>query len=507
MFTKNALLSVYHKDGIVEFARELIKLGWRIFASGGTAKTLTAAGVAVTDVAELEKLGIPFFDLACVDLYPLEKAIADPKATVESVTEMTDIGGPTMLLSAAKGRRIVIGDPKDRQIVIDNLKTNGEIPKQLRLELAAKAEYLVSKYRLNPARYLSEGLYDGTIGIRIAACKGENAWQRPAGVYSTNFNNDQLAIPETFILVEGEAPSAINWFDLSRALQTATHLAAGFEINFGKFPKLAIGVKHSNACGVGINETNCQTAIINMLLGDPLAIYGGFVLLNFPVGKNEADLLVHQYLKPGEKRRPLDGIAAPTFTDEAKEILVRKGGRCRLLVNPVLAELNRNSLDTQPIIRTLRSGFVLEPNYTFVLIKDHPEIKVYPEEQRELIDWEKIILAWAIGSTSNSNTITIVGNGMLYGNGVGQKDRVGCAELALWGAKRSQLDVYDATAYSDSFFPFPDGPMVLAKAGITTIFASSGSIRDQEVIAACLEKGVTLVMCPDAICRGFAFHS
>lgn len=376
------------------------------------------------------------------------------------------------------------------------------------LSVYSKVKFTVANYCLNLARYLSGGQFNGILGKLHLPCKGENAWQTPAGVYTANTSGDPLAIPESFKLLTGENPSAINWFDLARSLQTATHIAAGFDLNFGKFPKIVIGVKHGNSCGVGgIHETDSQLAIKNMLLGDPLAIFGGLVLLNFTVGDLEADLLVHQLLKPGEKRRPLDGIAAPAFSEKAIEILSRKEGRCRLLVNPALANLDRNSLDTGPIQRTLRRGFILEPNYTFILTKDHPLIKVYPESDRELVNWEDIILAWAIGSTSNSNTITIVDNGMLYGNGVGQQDRVACAELALWRSRRSEHNTTGATAYSDSFFPFPDGPMVLAEAGVKTIFTSSGSIRDQEVIAACLEKGVTLVMCPDAICRGFAFHS
>ena len=175
---RNALISVFHKDGIVEFAQELVALGWRLISSGGTARALQAGGIQVTDVAELsglppilghrvvtlvpqihgglmaaeehraelEQLGYPWIDLACVDLYPLEEEIAKTTATTESVINVTDIGGPALIRSAAKGRLIVIVDPRDRQHVIQWLKEGEPSPKQFRNMLAARAEWFVGQY-------------------------------------------------------------------------------------------------------------------------------------------------------------------------------------------------------------------------------------------------------------------------------------------------------------------------------------------------------------------------
>lgn len=193
-----ALLSVYNKSGIEEFARQLVELDWQLLASGGTAKTLAKAGVTVQDVAELvgggailghrvvtlsreihaglqatdsredvnelERLKIPRIDLVCIDLYPLHEAINSPGSTPESVIEQTDIGGPTILRSAAKGRRIVICDPDDRQQVIDWLKTGKPDEDTFITELAAKAEAVAADYSLASARYHSQGKYDGFIG-------------------------------------------------------------------------------------------------------------------------------------------------------------------------------------------------------------------------------------------------------------------------------------------------------------------------------------------------------
>ena len=193
-----ALLSVYDKNGIVDFAKELVGLGWEILASGGTAKALTDAGIPVTDVAslvgggailghrvvtlsreihagllatdspadvaELAKLNIPRIDLVCVDLYPLKEEIAKPGSTRESVIEKTDIGGPTMIRSASKGRRIVICDPKDRMKVVEWLKAGKPDEHNFINSLCAKSEAVVADYCLTSARYHSQGTLDGQVG-------------------------------------------------------------------------------------------------------------------------------------------------------------------------------------------------------------------------------------------------------------------------------------------------------------------------------------------------------
>lgn len=530
-----ALLSVYNKEGIVDFAKELTGLGWDILASGGTAKALTDAGIKVQDVAslvgggpilghrvvtlsreihagllstdspadtaELAKLNIPRIDLVCVDLYPLKEEIAKlnlgaapagraspSEAGRESVIEKTDIGGPTMLRSAAKGGRIVICDPSDRMKVIAWLKANKPDEKNFINNLCAKSEAVIADYVLTSARYHSQGLYEGEVGWQTLSCLyGENAWQNPAGLFSTD-NNDPLSISK-FQLISGTSPSYNNICDLERLLQTATHIAGAFDLNMKKVPLIAVGVKHGNPCGASVGE-NAKTVLKNMLEGDLRAIFGGVVMTNFPIDKAHAEtLLTHKMVT---SRRLLDGIIAPSFTADAVELLKRKGDKCRFLANPALATLNKNSLDTSTRLRHVRGGFLKQPNYTFILELEKPNADM--------------LLAWAIGSTSNSNTVTIVKNGKLLGNGVGQQDRVGCCELALKRAKDAGNDVKGAVAYSDSFFPFIDGPTTLINAGITGILATSGSVRDEEVKKLCAEKGVSLVLIPDKLARGFFGH-
>jgi len=532
---KMALLSVYHKNGIVEFAQELLNLNFELLASGGTAKTLTAAGLPVTDVAEfigggailghkvvtlarpiyagllasadeipeLEDLGYDWVDLVCVDLYPLIEEINKPDCTNQSVIEKTDIGGPTLLRAAAKGRRIVVCDPSDRQNVIDWLKEGQQDKEKFLNQLAAKTEYVVSEYALSSAQYHSDGQYSGLIGQRIDECKyGENPWQLPAALYTTN-SNDPLAL-DKLKLVAGTTPSFNNYVDVDRLLQTVTHIAAGFEFNYGEVPFMGVAVKHGNPCGAAIGSDTSEV-LQKMIEGDPLAIFGGLVMVNFPIDEKGAEILLSYKTSDGV-RRILDGILAPSFTEDAINLLKRKKDKCRFIINPALENLDQNSIDKNLRVRPVRGGFLKQQNYTFILnlTKDPQNLKrsgtVSTEKEKDLL------LAWAIGSTSNSNTITIVKDKRLLGNGTGQQDRVGGCHVAIYKAQRSKHDINEAVAYSDSFFPFTDGPELLINAGVKTILATSGSVKDQAVIDFCQERGVAFYNAPDKEIRGFFGH-
>lgn len=530
---KTALLSVYNKDGIVEFAEVLTKHGYEILSSGGTAKVLNEAGIKTTDVKDLtgtppilshrvvtlaEEIhgallaeknnehdsdrathNIPWIDLVCVDLYPLKEEITKSDATAESVIEKTDIGGPTMLRSAAKGGRIVVADSSDRARVIEWLEKGKPNEDEFRAMLRAKAEYVVSEYVLHSARY--HGPYDGIIGERVQECSyGENPWQKNAYLYSTH-SGDPLAL-DAFTHTEGATPSFNNWIDVGRLLQTATHIGAGFEKNYGSVPPIAIGVKHGNACGVAVHKKPL-VAVERMIESDTQAIFGGVVLINFPLTKDIATALrKHKTEHP----RGLDVVVAPEITDEAYEVLGRKNGKCRFLVNPALAGkgLGEASIDTNIRYRFERGAFLTQDNYTFVLDLSDSDIEwsgEFNEKQKR-----DVLLAWAIGSTSNSNTTTLVKDGMLLGNGTGQQARHFSCEVAIRRARTHGHEISGAVAYSDSFFPFTDGPEMLVEAGITSIFASSGSVGDKKVIAKVQELGAHIALIPDKKARGFFGH-
>lgn len=531
-----ALISVTFKEGIVEFASALIGLGFKIMASGGTAKLLLAKGVEVTgvdkfvgggailgdrvktlsrqihagllaqyiekDLAEMENLGLPYIDLACIDFYQLQKAIDASGSTPASVLGATDIGGPAMVRSGSKGRRIVICDPSQRQGVLEWLQNGEPDREEFVTALAARGEFIVAQYCLTSAVYWGETEYAGILGRKVLPCNyGENAYQAPAALYrSDTANNDPLSL-DKFISVAGKSPSYNNLCDLDRLIQTMTHIVATFH---EPYKYIALGVKHGNVCGASASFNrvdNRAETVKKMLMGDPLAIFGGLVMLNFQVDDEIAELLLHYET---EGKRILDGIIAPSFDEPVVERLGRKGGKCRLLANPALAEMDCDSLDRHPILRSVRGGFLLQPNYTSIFdLEDSDLVKNLQASKEQEHD---MLLARAICDTSNSNTITLVKKGMLIGNGVGQQSRVVCAELAIYLAKKNAHDPYGSVAASDSFFPFPDGPQTLIAAGVKAIISTSGSIKDKEVINCCNQNNVPIYMIPDTKGRGFFNH-
>lgn len=550
----NALISVFDKTGIVEFASGLSELDWRIYASGGTARVIEGAGVPVVDVAELvggeailghrvvtlsreisagvladknskedmaemKALKIPLIDLVCVDPYPLEEAVAKADADDTSVLFDTDIGGPTLLREAAKGRRIVLSVAEQRQQVLNWLRAGKPDEAKFLRSLAARAVYEVARYTAIEAQYWNGADVSITVARKQSQTKyGENPQQADAGLYADNrINIDPLGIDQ-FKHVKGWQESFINETDMERLLQTSTHIAAGYERNFGDVPAMAIGVKHGNACGAAVATTHLE-AIKKMLDGDTRAIFGGVVMVNGEIDETVAQALMWHANK-GDKARLLDGVVGASVTDEALEILSRE--KLRVVIDPALATLTEASLDQERRKRYVRGAVLEQDNYTFVM-----DIAAdYMEQHGEVSDQQKrdLILAWAIGSTSNSNTITLAKNGMLIGNGVGQQDRVGAGQLALsrttiaipeledLGDKlvmhvvldKSKLD--GAVAYSDSFFPYEDGPTLLAQAGIKAMLTSSSAARDKFVIADMKKLGVSLLMVPDKIGRGFYAH-
>ncbi len=526
---KVALLSVYNKEGIVQFAQGLRQRGYRILASGGTAKTLKSAGVPVQDVAklvggkailghrvvtlsrevhagllarfqhdgdiaEMEQLGLPYIDLVCVDMYPLTEAIAKEGATVDSVIESTDIGGPTMLRSAAKGGRLVICDPAGRKKLLGWIDAGEPDRDQMIEKMRAKVERTVGEYCLASAKYHSGDSIEWVVGDRVAGCcYGENKIQSPAYLYSSG-TIDPLAVDQ-FRQIGGSAPSYNNFCDIDRMV--ATMCAAVSVIPNSDNIHMAIAVKHGNPCGAAYGDD--QGEVLRKLVdGDHLAIFGGSVMTNFPLGLDGADELMLHGMDSG--RRMLDCIVAPDISPVAIEAMGRKGDKCRFFVN--LALLGRCPMSSDPVIRPVRGGFLVQPAYQLLPELTGPDF--YWEGQR-ISEQEELDLrfAWAIGSTSNSNTVTLVRDGMLVGNGVGQQARVYGARLAV---ERAGERAKGAVAYSDSFFPEIDGPQVLAEAGVKAVLTSSGSVRDEDVLKYCRQVRMTVVMAPDSLIRGFYRH-
>jgi len=538
---KWALISVYNKAGIVDFAGAITSMGWKIIASGGTAKALMAVGIQVRDVAdlvgggailkhrvvtlsrelhaglladvndpeqvaEMQNLHLPIIQMVVCDFYPLLDAITAPDATIDSVVELTDIGGPTMVRSAAKGNRIVVCRFEDRQIVLDELIRNGYVSEDTRQNLRARAEFVVAEYCLDSARFHSDGQFDGLIGERTMVLpKGENGHQRPSAFYTVR-SDDPFGLGE-FRIIEGTRLSYNNYADVDRLLQTLAHIVEGWRRNFRTEPAVAVAVKHGNACGAAVDYwDNFHIVVKKTVTGDTRAVFGGLVACNLPIPEGIAEVMITAGMMGANQK--FDGVIAPEFTNAAIKLLSRRGGRCRIIQSPPF--FKAITLDTGRKMRQVRGGFLYQPNYLFV-----PDFNDAGNEggmhligkRNEEIE-KDLLLAWAVGSTSNSNTITIVKNGMLIGNGVGQQDRVGAAELAIKRARDAgHADkLVGAVAYSDSFFPFPDAPEVLINAGIRAIFSTTGSVNDEVVRKLCASKNVTLYQLPDDAARGFFGH-
>lgn len=499
-----ALFSVFNKAGVVEDARRLVNLGWKIISSGGTAKALAAADVPVKDVAELvgggailghrvvtlsrqvhagllanpkrpedmaelEKSGIPFIDFVRCDFYPLSKAIADLTATVDSVVEMTDIGGPCMVRSGAKGGRIVVCRKQDMESVLQELEQTSDVSQEHRQKLRARAEYEVAKYVMDSARFHGDGMFDGMIGeLARQLAYGENRDQSPANLFACD-NNDPLAW-HNFDVLTGD-PSYISTADGDRALGVMCAMAEAFRVNCGKVPAISIACKHGNPCGIGIDFNRPDLSVMRAMLGDPVAVMGAEFITNFPI---DADLGRAIYEIPsidqqniGRKYWGIDVLYAPAVDGATVELLGKKERR-RILVNPALSDPRLPPYTW--MYREVRGGFLRQKNYHYVL--DFKDLAKMTGDLSEYMF--NIIIAWGAAWRSVSNTVAIAKNGMLLSMGCGQQDRIACVQLCLDRAKRSNHDTYGSAFASDGFFPYAkrssenaplEGSELLVKAG------------------------------------------
>jgi phosphoribosylaminoimidazolecarboxamide formyltransferase/IMP cyclohydrolase len=458
---------------------------------------------------ELKALGYPWIDLVYVGLYPLEEELANPNCTLASVMEKTDIGGPTMLESAAKGGRVVMCDEADEELVTQWLDNQQPDEAEFRRKLAAKATARVAVYRLAGARYLSRGNYDGFVG-EVARELGyaENRSMGPAHLLRPfgGKNPDELAISNCD-QVAGVETGSINNTDYDGAIRTLTHIAAAYFVNFNEEPCIAVAVKHGVVCGVGVSH-DTDVALIKMADGDPDALFGATIVVNFFINGGHAKIIREHGMDKG--RRVVDTVWAPSFTDAADSVFERKDNRCRLMVNPALAKVNHLSLDQTPIFRMLRGGdFLRQQNYVQVLDLNEPTLSWLPNRERFLNSVIRdVVLATAICRTTPSNTISLVGNEQFCGNGAGQVSRVRAVEVALDNARKARHDLTRLVACSDSFFPFKDAAQKLIEAGVQAIFTTykEDSGGHAEVRDTLVSSGMPVIWGSDALYRMFCRH-
>jgi phosphoribosylaminoimidazolecarboxamide formyltransferase/IMP cyclohydrolase len=531
--SKKALISVSDKAGIADFAGELIAMEWDITASPGTAKVLREAGHTVADIQEITgipailghrvfsehikiagalvaepseshdsdrvKYDISWFDLLCVDLYPLSDAIARGK-TERDVIDSTDIGGITLIRNAVKGRRIVIADPIDRPFVIEQLRKNGDVTEEVRRELCAKAELLCAKYCLESAKYIGRKEIDGFIGTRsIDLCYGENPYQSDAGFFDCD-SDDELSIVE-FKQLTGDKPSYVNITSLDAIVKILLRLSAAFSTHYqGKVPYIAIGAKHGSPVGASIDWDAQENALHKMLWGDPKVIWGGEVITNFAVSAEVAGILLSDVRRRrigGTDAWMLDLIAAPDFDHKGIEIL-RSRGKRRVFCNPLLSRLKPSG---GFVYRNVLGGFVKQPVPDYVLKEDDMD---WVGEPLFDVEFDTLLLSWGIAWSMHMNGIALARDRQLLGCD-GQPSSVGAVKTAINKAREGGHSIAKAVFAANAFLPFSDSAELLADSECIGGLLPKGGEKEGSIRDLFAGRGMRVAFTPQTY-RGFSRH-
>src|SRR5690606_28120490 len=500
---KRALISVSDKTGVVDFAKELVTLGFEILSTGGTKKALEENNVPVIGVDEitgfpeilegrvktlhpnihggllakrddashleqLQQQGIQPIDLVCVNLYPFQQTIAKPDVTPEDAIENIDIGGPSMLRAAAKNHDYltVVVDAVDYAGVLSELRENGEVSKETKRKLAAKVFRHTAAYDAQIAEYMTELVGEQqpervtfTYELKQNLRYGENPHQQ-AAFYKRPLGSEFSIAYATQL--HGKELSYNNIHDADAALQ----IVKDFE------EPAAVAVKHMNPCGVGIGA-NANEAVQKAYEADATSMYGGSVGFNREVDADTGRQLHEVFLEI---------VIAPAFTEEALSILTAKKN-LRLLTIDFEKENKQ-----EKVLTSVEGGLLLQDqdSYTF----EDAEITVPTKRQPTEEELAALKLGWKVVKHVKSNAIVVAGNDMTLGVGAGQMNRVGAAKIAL---EQAGERAKGAVLASDAFFPMGDTVEAAAKAGITAIIQPGGSIRDEESIKACDENGIAMV--------------
>ena len=505
-----ALISVSDKTGVVEFARELVALGWEILSTSGTMKLLREAGLPVTSVSDvtgfpeicdgrvktlhpkihgalLARRDIPehmkalkdneieTIDLVCVNLYPFRETIAKPDVTMEDAVEHIDIGGPSMLRSAAKNWEsvTVVCNPSDYATIISEIKTTGNTTRETRLALSAKAYTHTAEYDMAIATYmraqagLNEKLfleYDLKQSLRY----GENPHQQAKFYSSAEVEPFSLATAEQ---LGGKELSYNNIQDANATLNIAREFDEPF----------CVGVKHMNPCGSAVGKTIAE-AWRKAYEADKTSIFGGIVAAN-----REIDLETAQMLKPIF----LEIVMAPSFAPDALELLQTKKN-LRILK----LDMTRDDKVRSQYVSMNGGMLVQDRDSSIVPVSAGQCVTEAKPTEAQLADLD---FAWKIVKHVKSNAIVVAKDGMTYGVGAGQMNRVGSAEIALKQAAATlkeegrDINAEGLVLASDGFFPFNDVVALAAEYGIKAIVQPGGSIRDEDSVKLANEKGITML--------------
>ena len=498
-----ALLSVSDKSGIVEFAQGLEKMGWEIISTGGTYKKLNEAGVKVIEIDEVTKfpecfegrvktlnpfvhggilhkrgekehvaqakeLGVEGIDLVCVNLYPFKETI-ERTEDFDEIIENIDIGGPTMVRSAAKNFNdvVIVTDASDYGSIIDALKNKSD-SLDFRRDLMIKAFEHTASYDAMIANYMNGRFNNGFGAYQFITGKksfqtryGENPHQQGALYeFDNHFTNN-------FKQLKGEAS-----FNNINDVNNAVKIASSF-----KDENAVCIVKHGNPCGFALKGTLLES-YTEALRCDPISAFGGVVAVNGVVDKVLAQKMNEIFLEV---------VMAGDFTNEALEVFAKKKRLKLFAQGKKKLVMSKDSHD----FKHIDGGFVYQNSDCICdneVHNAHKKSKLTATKQ-EMKDLE---IAWKVAGLTKSNCVVYVKNSAMVAVGMGMTSRVDAAQCALKKAKEMDIDVSGAVMASEAFFPFRDSIDAAAKAGVKAIIEPGGSIRDDEVIEAANEHGISL---------------
>ncbi len=507
---QRALISVSDKTGVVDLAKGLSALGAELLSTGGTAQSLREAGLPVTDVAaytgspeilggrvktlhpkihggllgrrsdpahlaQMQQHGIGPIDVLVVNLYPFEATIAKGTCTLAEAIEQIDIGGPSMLRSAAKNYEdvLVVIDPSDYSRVLEALQT-ATVSLPFRRELAGKVFHHTARYDSLIASYLERQAGDATsarfppiLSLQFQRTDilryGENPHQQ--GAFYRELASQEPSVSSATVL-HGKAMSYNNYLDANAALEAVKE--------FVDQPAVVI-IKHNNPCGVALGKTPVD-AYVKARETDPSSAFGGVIAFNRPVDGPAAKEITSTFVEV---------VVAPAFTEDALAELKRKKDLRLLDVGP-LREDHRDGLDLKKLV-----GGLIVQDRDLGTLADLRQLNVPTKRQPTDEEYAACAFAWKVCKHVKSNAIVYARAGQTVGIGAGQMSRVDSVTLA---GTKAKLPIKGCVMASDAFFPFRDGLDAGAQAGITAVIQPGGSIRDQEVIQAADEHQIAMIL-------------
>ena len=501
---KRALLSVSDKTGLVDFAKNLVAADYELISTGGTSKALREAGLTVADISDITNFpemmdgrvktlhpkvhgGLLFLrdneehrkqaeahdikpiDLVVVNLYPFEQTISKPDVTLEHAIENIDIGGPSMLRSAAKNYRsvTVITDPADYDVVAEEIAAKGDTTLTTRERLAAKVFRTTGYYDALIAKYLTSRLpepeiFPETFALPLRRAQalryGENPHQA-AALYG--------GFPRHFQQLHGKELSYNNLIDINAAVRLIRE--------FTESPTVAI-LKHTNPCGLGSGTTLAE-AWDKAYATDKQAPFGGIIVVNRPLDLATAQLIAEIFSEV---------IISPAFNPDALELLSKKKN-LRLMIN---SETSAPAPELE-IRSAIGDSYLIQRGDADTV--STAEWKVVTKREPTKTERQALLFGWRVVKHVKSNAIVYAGPDRTLGVGAGQMSRVASSKIAIWKASESNLDLKGSIVASDAFFPFPDGLIAAAEAGATAAIQPGGSVSDAKVIAAADERGIAMI--------------